>query len=396
MVTKNKNQKYHEDKKANGLYGWKPPLAIHPGNFLRNALEERGMKQADLAERIDLSKKSINDIIQGRSHISLSTAFKLSKVFHFSVDYWMRLQQSYDNTKARSEENKRVAQDIKKNLQNFKEAFQELKTIGFTSKLNWVEKNFEKITEELQKFYGVGSLGLVDNTMNYAFLRKYKRDNVNPYTLSAWLRVGEIKAQEVQVKDFDEKKLKEKLPELKKLSTKFPESYLSKVREILADCGVVVVYMPKMKNTFAQGASMWITNNKVLLMLNTHKRNEGQFWFNLFHEIGHIVLHKKSEPFVDYYDENDYKSEEEKQADNFAQKHLISDFKKTEQRFKDISPKIGWEQAIKKVAKEEGVSPAIFAGRLTYEYGKDEEIYKILSVFLHPKINYNDFGVVAN
>lgn len=383
--------KYHEKKVAERLYGWKSPIAIHAGEFLEDALDEYGMSQADLAERTGLSKKIINDIVKGRNPITHSTAFKLSKVFNFPSEYWMKLQQAYDVRIAHSEEEVKLAEEVKKQVIKFKETYTELKKLdgGFVSGLAWTQKNLEKITSELQKFFGVNSLGFIEGgTMDFAF-RKYTRKNVNPYTLSAWLRIGKIKAQSTDIQLFDEKKLKNLLPKLRKLSNSTPDEYLQEVEQLLSECGVVVVYMPKMTNTHAQGASKWVANDKVLLMLNTHKRTEGQFWFNLFHEIGHILLHSKKEVFVDF-GENGEKTEIEEQADKFAQKQEMPDFKETMSFFEKQYAKVGLISAIKNTAKKEGISVAIFAGRLTNEYRENKNIYRAMSIFSKPVISYTN------
>ncbi len=383
--------KYHDKKVTDGLYGWKSPIAIHSGEFLEDALEEYNMSQADLAERTGLSKKIINDIVKGRNPITHSTAFKLSKVFNFSAEYWMKLQQAYDTNIAHSEEEVKLVEEVKKQVSKFKETYTELKNLngGFVSGFAWTQKNLEEITSELQKFFGVHSLGFVEEgTMDFAF-RKYKRKNVNPYTLSAWLRIGKIKAQSVDTQPFDVKKLKGLLPELRKLSNTTHKEYLPKVEQFLAECGVVVVYMPKMINTHVQGASKWLANDKVLLMLNTNKRTEGQFWFNLFHEIGHILLHSKKEVFIDY-EKNGEKTDIEIQADNFAQKQLMPDFEETMSFFEKQNAKVGLSRAIENTAKKEGISTAIFAGRLTNEYGDNKNIYRALSIFSKPVITHTN------
>jgi HTH-type transcriptional regulator / antitoxin HigA len=385
-------KKYHDKKVTEGLHGWTPSIAIHAGGFLEDTLTEYGMSQANLAERAGLSKKIINDIVRARNPITYSTAFKLSKVFDLPAEYWMKLQQSYDDTVARSEENVKLADEVEKQVYKFEETYAELKQVGgFVSGLPWSQDNFGKIALELQRFFAVDSLSfLEENTVEFSF-RKYMRENVNPYTLSAWLRIGKIKAHNTRTETFNEKKLKSALPILRKLSNKRPNEYLKEVETILASSGIVVVYMPKMKNTHVQGASKWITSDKVLLMLNTHKRTEGQFWFNLFHELGHILLHGKKDVFVDF-DKNGNKTEEEKEADRFAQRNLIKDFEDTMRFFEEKYTKVGLSQAIKSTAKREDISPAIFAGRLSSEYRENRNVYRALSVFSKPIILHSNIN----
>ncbi|MBI2120176.1 MAG: HigA family addiction module antidote protein [Parcubacteria group bacterium] len=367
------------------IIGWVSPTAIHPGEFLEETLEEYSLSQAELSERIGISKKVINEIVKGKNPITSSTAYKLSKVFPISPDYWINLQKSYEADKARIEETARLTIEGENFLPRFKETYKELSLIGCASGLKWTQKTFGEITSELQKFFGVDSLAYVEHkTMQFAF-RKYERDNLNPYTLAAWLRIGKNKAQKVETAPFSEDKLKAMLQELRSLSLKEPEEYLPKIEKLLAVCGVAAAYAPKMKNTHVQGACSWVAKDKVLLMLNTSKRNEGNFWFNLFHELGHVLLHSKKEVFVDM--EHATTSDIEKEADTFAQKWLIPDFKNTHNKFIQRMTSGSLEKAVEETAKEEGISTAILAGRLTNEYKSQPNIYKLMSKFLPTKID---------
>jgi len=377
-----------KDKKV--VVGWQSPVAIHPGEFLEEALKEYNLSQIELSERIGITPKVINEIIKGKNPITRTTASKLSKIFPMSAGYWTNLQQSYEDDVARIEETEKLEKEVKTYLPAFQETYKELSGRGAAygiSGLRWAQQHYNDIALELQKFYAVDTLAYFQGVTASVVFRKYKRENLNPYTLAAWLRIGEIKAQKTEVAPFSKDKLKEQLPALKKLSQEKHAKYLPEITNLLADCGVVVAYMPHMKKTHTQGASKWITPTKVLLMLNTHKRDEGKFWFNLFHELGHIVLHSKKECFVDL-DGGDV-SEIEKQADEFAQKWLIPDFDATWEEFKkrnktqkDLAP------AIRFVAEKNGVSDAIIAGRFTNEFkDKYPKIYAEMSGFLKERID---------
>ena len=51
------------------------------------------MSQDDLARRIGLSKKTVNRIVKGKDSITERTARYLHKVFPFSKEYWVNLQE---------------------------------------------------------------------------------------------------------------------------------------------------------------------------------------------------------------------------------------------------------------------------------------------------------------
>ncbi|MGA2166704.1 MAG: helix-turn-helix transcriptional regulator [Terracidiphilus sp.] len=55
-------------------------------NRLRVLRAERGWSQADLAERLQVSRQSVNAIETGRFDPSLPLAFKLAKLFDTTIE----------------------------------------------------------------------------------------------------------------------------------------------------------------------------------------------------------------------------------------------------------------------------------------------------------------------
>lgn len=55
-------------------------------NRLRELRAERGWSQADLAERLEVSRQTVNAVETERYEPSLSLAFKIARLFHQSVE----------------------------------------------------------------------------------------------------------------------------------------------------------------------------------------------------------------------------------------------------------------------------------------------------------------------
>ena len=55
-------------------------------NRLRELRAERGWSQAELAERLDVSRQSVNAIETGRYDPSLPLAFKIARMFGQSIE----------------------------------------------------------------------------------------------------------------------------------------------------------------------------------------------------------------------------------------------------------------------------------------------------------------------
>lgn len=374
---------YTKDEK---LVGWVSPRAIHPGEFLADLLDEFAMSQDELAKRIEMSKKAVNEIVNGKSPITERTACRLHKVLPLSKECWINLQKRYESDKARLEEERILQEEADVYLENFIETYQELANIGFVKKLRNVATNAMSIVLELQKFFGVSSLGLVKNQYSAAF-RKHNRGHSNPYTSEAWLRLGRLKLQQSQydgVPPFDKNKLRSRLEEMAQLSCGDPEKYVQTLEKMLHDCGVVLAYMPYLKNTHIQGAAMWVGNTP-LIMVTANKKSEDRFWFTVFHEIGHILKHGKKDRFIDFQN-TVVDDEKEREANLFAEKCLIANFKKIEQTlasYEDV------EKGIVAMAKKNKRSPAILAGRIAHEAGKNSgNMYGKLHAFFKDTVSY--------
>ena len=60
-----------------------------PGDTLAETLEALGMTQIDLADRVGLSRKTINQIIQGVAPITAETAVKLETALGTPAAFWL-------------------------------------------------------------------------------------------------------------------------------------------------------------------------------------------------------------------------------------------------------------------------------------------------------------------
>jgi addiction module HigA family antidote len=72
----------------------RPPTS--PGEFVRELLDELGISQSELARRIHVPFQRINDVINGRRAVTVSTALRLAKFFGNSAEFWMNAQLACD------------------------------------------------------------------------------------------------------------------------------------------------------------------------------------------------------------------------------------------------------------------------------------------------------------
>ena len=74
-------------------------IATHPGVVLfEDFIQPAGLTQADLCRKLKISKNRLNELIRGKRGVTPETAWKLSKFFNTSPEFWMNLQTAHDLT----------------------------------------------------------------------------------------------------------------------------------------------------------------------------------------------------------------------------------------------------------------------------------------------------------
>lgn len=71
-------------------------IAFHPGQYIGELIEDYQMTQKEFAEKLGLSPKTINKLVNGEESISNDLAQKLEKFTNISMKTWLNLQTSYD------------------------------------------------------------------------------------------------------------------------------------------------------------------------------------------------------------------------------------------------------------------------------------------------------------
>jgi addiction module HigA family antidote len=74
---------------------------IHPGEILKDELDELGISAAELARRIEVPANRVSQILAGRRAVTADTALRLARWFGTSAELWMNLQQTYELDLAR-------------------------------------------------------------------------------------------------------------------------------------------------------------------------------------------------------------------------------------------------------------------------------------------------------
>ncbi|CAA6810966.1 MAG: HTH-type transcriptional regulator / antitoxin HigA [uncultured Sulfurovum sp.] len=343
-------------------------LAIHPGELLEETLEDIGMSQRELANRLGRPVQAINEIIKGKKSITSATALELEDVLSVPSHIWIGLESEYQMVLARQEELKQMKEESSL-VRNF--PYSDLVKLGL---VKTTRKAIEKV-DELKRFFGVAKLVQIQHVKIYqpAF-RVSNHNNISHEAIATWIQVAIIKAQAIETESFEKKKLKENLPKLKSLMNYNDiNQSIKELKQLLNTCGIALILLPHFKNTKVNGATFWLDNNKAVIVMSLRGSFSDVFWFSLFHEIGHIMLHPKREVFLENGYSDPKLEKQETEADDFASQLLILD-----KDFKDFISIADFSKThVINFAKKQGIKPSIVVGRLMrYNY-----------------INYNDYNL---
>lgn len=347
---------------------FRPEFTV-PGANLRDVLEERGIKVVEFAQRCGRPTKTISEIISGDTSITPETALQFERVLGKpSAELWVRWEASYRLKLAEEQESKKLIK-----LYDWAKSFP-YKSLAARGYIELKDDKVEFV-RELLKFFGVNDL---TSWANLSFgqdravtFRKAKKHEGNNHAISAWLRVGALKARSVNANPYDEKKFRAKLTEFRCLTNLNRNEFEPKLIELCRDCGVILVIEDEMPGTRLSGAARWLTKDRPLIQLSTRYAHEDQFWFSFFHEVAHILLHSKKSLFVD----EDNKGEDgdiEREADMFAEqcllpKQVLDSFYK-EYGLPGSRPAPHNEKNIREFAKKVGVSPGIVFAQMRRRY----------------------------
>ncbi|MBK8489725.1 MAG: HigA family addiction module antidote protein [Saprospirales bacterium] len=78
-----------------------PETVTHPGEDLREKLEELQMTPLEFAIRVNKPAKTISEVLHGKSSITPEMAVKFEDVLQIPAKYWLRRQYLHDESIAR-------------------------------------------------------------------------------------------------------------------------------------------------------------------------------------------------------------------------------------------------------------------------------------------------------
>ena len=401
-----------------------PDWVSPPGNTILCAIQEKNWTQVQLAKRLGISNKHVNHLIKGKVALTDEMAFRLATVLGSTEQFWLRREAQYRQRLA-----KLHAEERYRNWQDWLDEFpiNELKKAGILPHKRFVNSVKPEFVELLLRFFGVAtpdewknnylqmqgsfqpaqdirsnidagtasprqgeiksrkmrldrfdsrkSLQLSSEKIDTRPMRGHFRrayDNTsNLAAVTAWLRQGEIKAEEIEVDLFyDEnnllysrRKFKNALMKIRDLTNNETEKFQLDMEALCLEAGVILALVPSIPKAKVSGVARWYKSGFPMIQLSLCGKSNDRFWFAFYHEAAHILLHAKNKK--DIFLDDEFSSEEtesvEMEANEFAENLLIPS------KYKSSLPNLNSRHEIKEFASKVGIHPGIVVGRLQKE-----------------------------
>lgn len=323
-----------------------------PGNSIIDILEIKNISKVEFSHRMELSMSGLNDLLSGYVKIDQNIATKLSENIGGSTDFWIQREKKF-----------------RKDLNRIEETQKDSIVSNFNSDyVNKVLKDLNKCDEKQSflDFFGVPDYPSwekkYENLFITTYFKKSKTYQADRVALATWLRVGELCTKDLEVESWDRKKLLNSIEKIKELTKeKNPSVFLPKLKSIFAKCGVKFLVLKTPPKCPINGVIRFVETNQPLVILSFRYKTDDHFWFTIFHEIGHLILHDIDQL---YLEKNDFKkqiNQIESEANNFSETVLLSGLDKHEL---EKIPR-DHKNIIRK-AVQLGISPGILVGQMQF------------------------------
>lgn len=328
-----------------------PKWVSAPGDTIADILADRRMSTSDFARRIGETAESAEALLHGKTPITLGTARKLNDTLGATVEYWMSRDFQYREGVARQHQERR--------------AWLRSLPLHDMVRFGWIER--VRPNDEFEvclRYFGVSSLqawhAKYRAVERLAAFRKSASFESRPASLAAWLRRGELEAEDIKCRPWDPERFMATLSKARALiRKKDPKIFLPALQQICAESGVAFVVVRYPNGCRASGATRFLSPKKALMQLSLRHMSDDQFWFTFFHESAHLIQHSNKDIFVEGIDGDG--SREEREANEFASDILIPNQYYSQMLKQPITTK-----SVIRMAQRMGLSPGILVGQLQH------------------------------
>ncbi len=316
------------------------------GKYLKDYLEFYNISQTEFANRLGITQKHMNEILNCKADITLEMAVNIERLTKIPLSFIIN-----------SEHRKRVTNELIEQYEDEKKVNKKMKEEFFLKELDerkWID--FKDITNPIQNYMDIMEFLKVKDLNALMRIQEktlFKKSGTDLNKLNLWIaRCDEI-AQNQEIKNYDSCNFKFLISDLKDIA--FKEKYnLDEIQILMNNYGIYFVVEKALSGSKVRGCFKVKGKNPAIYITKNYSGKDS-FYFELFHELGHC----KSD-----YNEGKNKvivegtEKQELRADKFALNTMID-----ENIWKEIEDNTVEENLIK-ISKENKIPMSFIVGRL--------------------------------
>ena len=263
---------------------------IYFGKYLKDYLEFNNISQSEFAMRMGITQKHMNEILNGKTNITLEMAGNIERLSGISSSFIINVENSR-KIKEKILEEYGTSENVKKVIT--KEYY-----INELKKNHWItfkdESNILQVCIDLLNFLKVKDFKVVEKLEQQVLFKKTGNDFKK---LALWIAHCDELVQKQEVKEYNHYNLLFLISDLKEYAYK-KEINLDEIRNILNSYGIFFVCEKAIKGTKVRGCFK-VKGKHPAIYVTDNYAGKDSFFFELFHELGHYYKKQKklSGPF---------------------------------------------------------------------------------------------------
>lgn len=335
---------------------FQPNWASPPGETIQDLLAEKKISIDEFASKVGFGIRFVESLLTGREKITAVLAGRLAETLGADSEFWLTREAQY------REDVERIYKSISKEEKSWLNEI----PVKSMQRLGWLPKesiHSKKLLHCLDFFKMECIDQWTDRQQNLQGDIRFRTSQTFDQSygaVAAWLQQGEILAGEIECKPLNKDKLRDSIQFIRSLTNeKNPDVFIPKIKSVCAESGVAVVVAKTPEGCRASGATKRLSDSKSLLILSFRFRSDDHFWFTVFHEIAHLLLHDEDVVHIEGMGEENNVQEEE--ANAFSRDSLIPPGYRQEL----LNLKNDYRSVLK-FSRKIGVSPGIIVGQMQY------------------------------
>lgn len=336
-----------------------PAQNVGPGRILRRELEAKGWSNADLAEVLGMSEKSVSQLLNDKQAITVPTARLLARALDSSPEFWLSLDQNYRLHLA--------PPDPREEETALKARIRARMPLAEMRKKGWIEydSTARSQVKAYRKFWDSSDddfSAYERPDLPFCARQGVQADGQTRDYCITWHQKARCEAARKKAKPYDRNRtlaLASSIPDYT-LKSDGPRRFLAALKA----CGVKFLILEHLSKTYLDGASFMDGKNPVVVYTARYDRVDN-FWWTVAHELAHVILHVRSEAdsFLDNLSDEAELNANEREADAKAATWL-----RVEKLQKSAAPYAQYltEARLREIAAAVGLGPELALGILQF------------------------------